>query len=390
MKTLLSITTVAFAIIAIWVLAAMISAPEKPARFVAIEAFPDLSFESPIEFMHAGDGTNRLFVVEQPGVIKVFDRAAKKPSVFLDIAKNVKYGGEMGLLGLAFHPEFKKNGYFYLNYNRDKPLRTVISRFKVSKDNPNQVDPASEQVLLTFNQPYSNHNGGKLAFGPDGLLYIATGDGGSGGDPHNNGQNKATFLGKILRIDVNTTDDGLAYGIPKDNPFVNDSRAKGEIYAYGLRNPWRFSFDAQTKQLWAGDVGQNELEEIDIITKGGNYGWRVKEAKDCFNPKRDCAEKNLTDPVLEYNHANGDVSVTGGAVYRGKKIPALQGKYIYADYASGRVWALTHDGAKAVKNELLFKHAGTISAFGEDAERELYFCDHGNGKILSLAGAGKQ
>lgn len=390
MKTIVYITSIVVAIVGIWVLASMISAPEKPVRFVATEAFPNLSFESPVEFMHAGDGSNRLFVVEQPGLIRVFDKSTAKPTVFLDIAKNVEYGGEMGLLGLAFHPDFEKNGYFYVNYNRKNPLRTVISQFKVSKNSLNKVDPASEQVLLTFKQPYSNHNGGKLAFGPDGFLYIATGDGGSGGDPQNNGQNKATYLGKILRIDVNSTVGGLPYGIPKDNPFVNDGQAKAEIYAYGLRNPWRFSFDPQTKQLWAGDVGQNELEEINIITKGGNYGWRIKEADECFNPKRDCVEKGLIDPVLEYSHANGDVSVTGGAVYRGKKMPALQGKYIYADYASGRVWALTKDGTKPVKNELLFKHAGTISAFGEDADRELYFCDHANGKILSLAKASGQ
>ncbi len=363
----------------------------KPAtRLVAAEAFPQLSFESPVEFTHAGDNSGRFFVLEQAGVIKVFKKEANASANFLNISKKVKSGGELGLLGLAFDPNFSQNGYFYVNYNVDSPLRTIVSRFSVSKTNPNQADPDSEKILLTFRQPYANHNGGKLTFGPDGYLYTATGDGGSGGDPQNNGQNKASLLGKILRIDVTKTANGTPYSIPADNPFVGESTTRPEIYAYGLRNPWRFSFDKKTGQLWAGDVGQNELEEINVIVKGGNYGWRIKEAKECFDPKNNCVEKGLIDPVLQYSHANGNISVTGGYVYRGKNLPDLQGKYIYADYASGRVWALTYDGNKQIQNDLVLKHAGTISAFGEDEQQELYICAYSDGKILSLSDARKQ
>ena len=373
-----------------------VSASSPTVQFTAIEAFPQLSFESPVELTHANDNSGRLFVLEQAGVIKVFKKKAQvnKAGIFLDINKTVKSGGEMGLLGLAFHPEYKKNGYFYVNYTVANPLRTVVSRFSVSKNNPDQADdqadPGSEQVLLTIRQPYSNHNGGKLAFGPDGYLYISIGDGGSAGDPQNNGQNKASLLGKILRIDVNKQSGGLPYGIPADNPFVSESTSRPEIYAYGLRNPWRFSFDKKTGQLWTGDVGQNDLEEINIIEKGGNYGWRIKEARKCYNPKTNCVEKGLIEPVFQYNHTNGDISITGGLIYRGKQLADLQGKYIYADYASGRVWALTYDSPQHVTNKVLINRAGSLSAFGEDEDQEIYICDHSGGKILSLAQVRKQ
>ena len=352
----------------------------------AENAFPKLSFSSPVEFTHAGDGSNRVFVVEQAGVIRVFDNNAQTASAatYLDIKKQVASGGEMGLLGLAFHPKFEQNGYFFVNYTKDNPRETVISRFKAVSAGANTVDPASETILFKFRQPYANHNGGKILFGADGFLYIATGDGGSGGDPQNNGQNTDSFLGKVLRIDVNATDKGN-YGIPKDNPFVGAGNGKlAEIYAYGLRNPWRISFDDQNR-LWAGDVGQNKLEEIDIIQKGGNYGWRLKEGRATYNA--DGTNPPLIDPIWEYNHTNGDVSVTGGAVYRGATNPSLKGKYIYADFASGRVWALTADntptGGKAT-NQLIVNRAGAISAFGEDAKNELYLCNHSDGRILRL------
>lgn len=364
--------------------------PKPETRFTTVDAFPNLSFDSPVEFTHAGDNSGRYFVLEQRGVIRMFRKEESRSTSFLDIASKVRSGGELGLLGLAFHPDFAKNGFFYVNYTVATPLRTIVSRFRVSKTNPDQADPDSEEVLLSFRQPYANHNGGKVAFGPDGYLYISTGDGGSAGDPQNNGQNKGSLLGKLLRIDVNKAANGLPYSIPEDNPFVKESTTRPEIFAYGLRNPWRFSFDKQTGRIWVGDVGQNALEEIDIVEKGGNYGWRVKEAGECYDPKNNCIEKGMTDPVFQYSHTSGDISVTGGYVYRGKKLPELQGKYIYADYASGRVWALAYENGKPAQNTLLFKLSGTISAFGEDEQQEIYLCAYSDGKILSLADARKQ
>ncbi|WP_128544417.1 PQQ-dependent sugar dehydrogenase [Larkinella soli] len=351
-----------------------------PADVQLVNAFPGLKFEQPVEFTHAGDGTNRVFLVEQEGRIRVFDNNAsvKNADVYLDIRNKVAAGGEMGLLGLAFHPNFKQNGYFYVNYTKNNPRETVIARFKATPGQ-NRVDASTETVLLKFGQPYANHNGGKVAFGPDGFLYIATGDGGSGGDPQNHGQNLKSYLGKVLRIDVDKTDKGH-YGIPADNPFVGNANALPELYAYGLRNPWRMSFDTQTGQLWAGDVGQNKLEEVDIITKGGNYGWRLKEAKDCFNPGSNCDQGKLIDPIHQYPRDQG-VSITGGVVYRGKQIPALIGKYVYGDYASGRIWALSFEGDRKTDNQLLTSDAGPVSAFGEDANRELYVLDHSSGIV---------
>jgi len=351
-----------------------------------VNAYPKLTFESPVEYTYANDGTNRVFVVEQEGRIRVFDNnpAATSTQTYLDIRKNVGYGGEMGLLGLAFHPKFKENGFFFVNYTKNNPRETVVSRFKASSTDASQVDPKSEVILFKFKQPYSNHNGGKVLFGPDGYLYVSTGDGGSGGDPQNNGQDRSSWLGKILRVDVNSTQKGN-YGIPADNPFANNKEGlREEIYAYGLRNPWRVSFD-EKGQLWAGDVGQNEIEEVDIVTKGGNYGWRIKEGKEDYNDKNNPTPKNLIGPIWEYSHRNGDVSITGGLVYRGQQIPALRGKYVYADYASGRVWALTQNGTKTATNQEVVERAGSISAFGEDQKHEMYLCDLGAGKILKLA-----
>jgi glucose/arabinose dehydrogenase len=353
-----------------------------------IDAHPKLRFDSPVEYTHAPDGSGRMFVVEQPGRIKVVDQAtgASVADTYLDIRKRVAYGGEMGLLGLAFHPDFARNGYFFVNYTKDSPRETVISRFKASTTNARQIDPASEVVLLTFRQPYSNHNGGKILFGPDGYLYIGTGDGGSGGDPQNNAQNRGNLLGKMLRIDVNGTGKGH-YGIPKDNPYVTNNQGfREEIYAYGLRNPWRFSFDKQNR-LWVGDVGQNKIEEIDLVTKGGNYGWRIREADAPFKSGEKAADP-LIGPIHEYTHDNGDVSVTGGVVYEGRNVPALANKYLFADYASGRVWTLTPTGNNKATVQLLLDRAGTISAFGEDAGGEVYLCNHADGKILKLV-AGK-
>ena len=361
--------------------------PAGAISYVATEAFPGLKFSDPVELVNAKDGSNRLFVVEQEGTIRFFN-AGQKPTastLFLDIKSKVKSGGEMGLLGLAFHPNFKTNGFIYVNYTRDNPRESVVARYKVANPASGAADPQSETILLTYAQPYSNHNGGSVHFGPDGYLYVSTGDGGSGGDPQNNAQNKGILLGKILRLDINATGKGN-YGIPADNPFVgNKDGAREEIYAYGLRNPWRISFDPATKKLWVGDVGQNAIEEVDIIEKGGNYGWRLKEADECFNPKTNCTEPGLIDPVWHYTHDDGNISITGGYVYRGKKLPGLVGKYVYGDYASGRIWALEAEKGTQAKNSLLLEKSSSLSAFGVDEQNELYFFDYSGGKIMTLA-----
>jgi glucose/arabinose dehydrogenase len=354
-------------------------------------AFPDLTFDQPVELTSPEDGTDRIFVIAQQGLIHVFPNKAetKSAAVFLDIKPQVVSGGERGLLGLAFHPDFKSNGFFYVNYTRGNPLETVVSRFQVSAGNPNKADASSEVVLLTFRQPYSNHNGGKVAFGNDGYLYVSAGDGGSGGDPHNYAQNRKELLGKILRIDVNKTSGNLTYGIPADNPYRNNREGfREEIYAYGLRNVWRFNFDRTTGLLWAGDVGQNRVEEVDIIEKGGNYGWRIMEAQECFK-QEDCDKKELSMPVWSYEQGAGTGrSVTGGYVCRDKSLPGLAGKYIYGDFVSGNIWALTAEGKKVVKSQLVTKLEGGLSSFGEDSRNNLYVLNYGEGKVYKFVPAG--
>jgi glucose/arabinose dehydrogenase len=348
------------------------------------EAFPKLKFDRPVDLQNAGDGTDRIFVVEQRGVISVFANHAQveQKKTFLDIESQVNdSGNEQGLLGLAFHPDYKSNGYFYVNYTASSPNRTVISRFKTSSSDPDKADKASELILLEFEQPYSNHNGGQLAFGPDGYLYIAVGDGSSGGDPQGHGQNRSTLLGNILRIDVDKRDGTTNYGIPEDNPFIDITQGfRPEIYAYGLRNPWRFSFDSKTGELWAGDVGQNSYEEIDIIVKGGNYGWNTMEGAHCF--RSDCDETDLQLPVWEYGRSQG-VSITGGYVYRGKALSELDGHYIYADFATGRIWALDNSSPQNPSNKELLKANFNVSSFGVDQNQELYICGF-DGKIYKL------
>ena len=356
-----------------------------PPTYKTAVAFPQISFTRPVDLQSPADNTNRIFVVEQAGVISVFpnDKTTSAKKTFLDIRDKVDdQGNEEGLLGLAFHPDYKTNGYFYLNYTAANPNRTVISRFKVSPGNADQADAASELELLTFAQPYSNHNGGQVSFGPDGFLYIAVGDGGSGGDPQDNGQDRSTLLGTILRIDVNKQENGKAYGIPTDNPFANNgSGYREEIYAYGLRNPWRFSFDVDGR-MWTGDVGQNAYEEIDIIEKGGNYGWNTMEGNHCFEPKSGCDRSGLKPPIHEYDRDEG-ISVTGGFVYRGPTLKDLEGKYIYADYATRRIWALDDTNLSKPVNTLLMEADFNISSFGVDQENELYLCGF-DGKIHRL------
>ena len=353
-------------------------------RFTIQDAFPGLKFKRPLDFQNAGDGSGRVFVVEQGGRIYVIETTpGVKDELFLDISNRIdNSGNEMGLLGLAFHPYFKENGLFFVNYTNS--TSTVISKFKTDPSNPNRADPSSEEIILTFTQPYSNHNGGQLAFSPnDGYLYIGVGDGGSEGDPNGNGQNCSTLLGKILRIDINKKDPGLNYGIPPDNPFVNNSQGKREeIYAYGLRNPWRFSFDPQSGRLWAADVGQDRVEEIDLINKGKNYGWNIMEGSLCYNPSSGCNTSGLELPVYEYRHPLGD-AVTGGYVYSGQKLPVLHGAYIYGDYGTGLIWGLWYEEGNKLQNFTLANTKLNISSFGIDENNELYLTAF-DGKIYNL------
>jgi len=338
----------------------------------------------PVHIAVAPDGSGRLYVVEQAGVVRVVERGQVRPAPFLDIRGQVESGGEKGLLSIAFHPRYRDNGLFFVDYTaRDATgLHTRISRWRRAP--AERADPNSETVLLRIAQPYSNHNGGQLAFGPDGYLYIGMGDGGAANDPQGYAQNPGSLLGKLLRIDVDRADGAQPYGVPPDNPFVKRQGYRPEIWALGLRNPWRFSFDAHSGALWLADVGQNRVEEIDIIHKGGNYGWNVMEGDICtpgVNPR--CDPSGFEPPIFTYRHPEG-FSVTGGFVYRGTAIPGLCGAYLYADYVSQRLWALrVRDGRIVTQAELLrLPHA--VSSFGQDENRELYLADHRAGKILKI------
>lgn len=369
---------------------ALISCSNSSAQLQIEQAFPELTFQQPVDIQNAADGSNRLFVVEQSGKISVFENnsSVRTKKIFLDITDRVSSGGEMGLLGLAFHPNYKSNGYFYVNYTTNSPSRrTIISRFKVSGD-PDLAGKNSELILMQIAQPYSNHNGGQTTFGPDGFLYISLGDGGSGGDPQNNAQNLQSHLGKILRIDVDKPDGVKNYSVPLDNPFKgNSSGNKEEIFAYGLRNVWRFSFDSNTKNLWAADVGQNAWEEIHLIKNGGNYGWRCYEGTHVYNSSN-CNGTNYISPIFEYAHnSEGGFSITGGFVYRGSKVPELYGKYVYADFVSSHIWALEFKDGKAV-NSKLFTNAHPVSTFGVDESNELYFANYNSGKIYRFKSSG--
>jgi len=346
-------------------------------------------FDNPLYVI--SDGTDRLFVVEQPGRIKIIRDGKVLPKPFLDIRKEVDFGGEKGLLSLAFHPNFKDNGLIYVDYTAPKPkLHTVISEFHVDPSS-DVVDPSTERILLTIDQPFPNHNGGLVLFGPEGMLYIGMGDGGKHDDPFNNAQNPDSLLGKILRIDVNKRDP---YGIPKDNPFADGKAGRPEIYALGMRNPWRFSFDAKTGELYAGDVGQNDWEEVDLIVKGGNYGWRPREAFHT-NPNLHPAEETPSgaiDPIIEYPHRkkegarDPDLSITGGYVYRGKKYPSLVGWYLYGDYVSGRIWALKQENGKVTQHAELLHQDCNPSSFGVDKDGELYLTEYSRGIVTRIVG----
>ena len=330
---------------------------------------------APTDIKNAGDGSGRLFILEQPGRIRFLKNGQLLDAPFLDISGQVgSNGSERGLLGLVFHPKFSENGYFYVNFT-DRDGNTRISRFTANGDS---ADPASEEQLLFVQQPFPNHNGGALAFGPDGYLYIGLGDGGSQGDPYGNAQSRNSLLGKILRIDV---DHGGAYAIPNSNPYANSGEVHPEIWAYGLRNPWRFSFDHLTGDLWIGDVGQDLWEEIDFVaagTPGGlNFGWNKMEGT---HPYKGSNQPEFTAPVAEYPHGP-ECSVTGGYVYRGAALPAWQGIYFYGDYCSGKIWGLASPGRG--HSQLLFQTGFKISTFGVDEAGELYVADY-NGTIYRL------
>lgn len=333
--------------------------------------------QQPLWLTYAPGDASRMFILEQTGRVRVLQEGKLLQEPFLEISNLISCCGERGLLGMAFHPNYRQNGLFFINYTRRGDGATVIARYKVS-DNPNRADPKSAQILLTIEQPYANHNGGMLAFGPDGYLYIGMGDGGSAGDPQNNAQNLGSLLGKILRIDVNKSEGNRAYGIPQDNPFLNRPGARPEIWAYGLRNPWRFSFDRETGDLWIGDVGQGRIEEVDFqpaSSKGGeNYGWRLKEGSQCYNPSSGCEREGLVDPVLEYDHSQGN-SITGGYRYRGSAMPALKGAYIYGDFGSGRIWAAREQNGRWTA-QVVANTGYNISSFGEDPNGELYVVDY--------------
>lgn len=379
-------------------------------------AYPALSFNRPLWLEEVPDGSHRTVVVEQDGQVWLLppDHNSADKKLFIDISERKPHvQNEEGLLAFAFHPDFKSNGKFYLYYSQQSPKRSVLSEFQTFKSNPSEGDLSSERIVLTVPQPYWNHNGGTVVFGPDGYLYLSLGDGGAGNDPHGFGQSLHFLLAKILRIDVNSRTGKLPYGVPKDNPFVAkdeagnlkpdpfDTKPEGvrpEIWAYGLRNVWRMSFDRETGALWAGDVGQNNWEEVNVITKGGNYGWNAREGFHDF--KKTPIQGKPIDPIIEYAHNANlatnsvfadhgvGVSITGGYVYRGKKIPALRGVYVYADYQMGTIWGLRYENGKLTDRGTLSpaNAARQISSFGEDRDGEIYAISF-DGKIYQLSPA---
>lgn len=366
---------------------------DSPLPLETAVAFPDLKWTGwqgetdtgkpnefrPIVLTHAGDGSQRTFVATQSGVIHILPNAkgAGATKMFLDLSDKVYFNrkqDEEGFLGLAFHPDYKKTGEFFVFYTpKGQKLVNLVARYKVSKDDPDRADPASEEIIYSVKRPFWNHDGGTLCFGPDGMLYIALGDGGAANDPFDNAQNLKTPLGDILRIDINKKEEGKNYAVPPDNPFVGKANALPEIWAYGLRNVWRMSFDKKTGKLWAGDVGQNLYEEINIIEKGGNYGWRRREGLHPFGSDGHGPRKDMIEPIWEYHHDIGK-SITGGHVYRGKLLPELEGHYLYADYVSAKIWALKYDESakRVVANRSIADKRQPIMSFGEDEQGEVY------------------
>jgi len=363
------------------------AAAQQPVAFELVEVASGLS--RPLYVTHAGDGSGRLFIVEQGGLIKVWQDGAVLDAPFLDVSELISQEArsadytERGLLGLAFHPDYATNGQFFINYTERENHGTVVARYTVSPDDPNQADAGSEVQLLYIPQPYGNHNGGHMAFGPDGYLYITMGDGGSGGDPQGNGQNLGTLLGKLLRIDVNVEE---GYAIPDDNPFVGNDAARPEIWAWGLRNAWRFSFDRETGDMFIADVGQYSWEEVSFQPAdspgGENYGWNAIEGTHDFSGNPPASD--VVMPIFEYGHSNGRCSITGGYVYRGTEVPGLQGVYLYGDWCTGTIWTGWQDASGAWQTQVALESGRQISSFGEDESGELYVVDH-NGALLKVA-----
>ncbi|MEM7228045.1 MAG: PQQ-dependent sugar dehydrogenase [Planctomycetota bacterium] len=358
-----------------------------------VPAYQALKFDRPVDVQFAPGNREHVFAVEQSGRVKVFENRndVKSASVFLDLKSEVlRSFNEEGLLSLAFHPDYESNGYLYVYYSAAEPRRGVIARFTVSEDDPLKADPSSAKVIFEIEQPWANHNGATIVFGPDGLLYVSLGDGGYANDPLNSGQDLTTLLGAIIRIDVNQKGEGTAYSIPKDNPFVGRADARDEIWAYGLRNVWRMTFDKETGDLWAGDVGQNRWEEVNIITRGGNYGWKLREGFHKFDKGE--PDGPLIKPIAEYSHRDG-LSVTGGYVYRGSAMPDLVGVYLFADYESRRMWGLRVDdnGEMSEMRVVMEPREGTyVSSFGQDHDGELVVVgfdrpNRGSGRLYRLA-----
>lgn len=339
---------------------------------------------SPLDLEQPGDNSGRLFVVEQGGTIRIIQNGSVLPTPFLNISSEVIAQDEMGLLGVTFHPSFAANGKFYVNYVRNNAgqFQSVISEFQVSAANPNQADPTTERILLTVDQVnnFTNHKAGQLAFGPDGFLYFGLGDGGSGDDPFGHGQNTQILLGKMMRINVNSTSPGKQYAIPPDNPFVAGGGLP-EIYAFGFRNPWRFSFDPNGR-LFVADVGQDSFEEVDIVQKGGNYGWNIMEGDHCFNPPSNCNMTGLSLPIVQIPHPEAE-AVIGGFVYHGTALSGMQGRYIFGDL-NGKIWSLTEDPPNTFTLSQLATENFNISSFGQDAAGELYAVDISGGRVLKL------
>ena len=353
---------------------------------IAISLQPVASgLTAPLDLEQPNDGSGRFFVVEQGGTIKILQNGTVLPQPFLNISNKVIVQGEMGLLGLTFHPGYSTNRKFYVNYvrNLSGQFQSVIAEYQASATDPNHSDPATERILLTVDQVsnFPNHKAGQLAFGPDGFLYFGLGDGGSGGDPLGHGQNTQILLGKMMRIDVNSTSPGKQYAIPPDNPFAVGGGLP-EIYAFGFRNPWRFSFDLPSGRLFVADVGQDSFEEIDIVQKGSNYGWNIMEGDHCFNPPSGCNMAGLSLPITEISHPEGE-AVIGGFVYHGQAIPTLDGMYVFGDL-NGKMWALAKNPANTFTRSQLMDAGFNISSFGRDPAGELYVVDISAGRVLKI------